>query len=179
MSNKIYALDASGSNVDLQRTQLTPLYPLGKIVTIVDKKVRNPEFLLEFIYIKNTKLSPMIAFEPIVIKESVIKNAEIFGSQILVQEGKAITLVAVPQFDILLNQYGFVQIRGNASAVVQGDIGTNFDLKFPLDALSPPRLIKNANNKQTLAKTTQVIAGVNIKTIRILLLGKKVAIPNT
>ena len=176
MAFKYYDLSALGSINDLISTALTPQYPLGKIVSIENDRARDSEFLLEFIYIKNSALSPMEAFVPIVITESYIRNAEVFGTQTPVLENEPIILIGVPQIEIPFDSYGFVQITGNAQASVQGNIGDNTGLKLAADL--PTGFKATTSNRQRIGKTIgDILSGGNIEVIQVLLFGRKVEIP--
>ena len=178
MSLQYYDLTALGSVNDLIITNpLIPEYPLGLIVTINDTSSTHSNFSLQFMYIKNTALSPMVAFEPVVIAESHIKNAEVFGSQSFVTQGAPIFLIAVPQLEILLGRYGFVQIRGTATCNVQGAIGSNTGLRLAVNL--PTALKANAVASQNVGITIGTNLTGGALPIGVLLLGNKVGIPAT
>ena len=118
----------------------------------------------------------MLSFEPIIIKESVVKNQEVFGDQTPILESQPIVRIGVPQIDLKLGHYGFVQIRGSCRASVQSVVGSNSPLKL---AVNLPTAFKGttALDQRVGITTGQSLSGVNI--IPILLLGNKVAIPAT
>lgn len=174
MTNKVYDLDALGNINDLVRTTSTPLYPLGKIVTIEDDEVRNPEFLLEFIYIKNIGAVTINNFEPLVIKDSNVRNAEVFGNQVVVQEGTPRIRVAIPAINILAGEYGFVQLKGNTKALVEASVSISDSLQLTVN--QPIALISTTNDKDRVGIAIgEALSGFEV--IPILLLGNKVGIP--
>ena len=176
MGQLVYKRIALGDDNDLIIPTSFPQYKLGEIIQLIDKEVANPEVIAEFIYIKN--IEDFDNHEVAIIGKTTEIDDEISLTEPLGAQTLPIALVGIPQIVIGSDVYGFVQIKGNALAIVTGNpspisIGDPLHLGFGiLDQLQG-----GGNLSHTVAfALADLASGVNLD-FPILMLGDKVAIP--
>lgn len=158
MGKKLFVPVALGNEADIIRITSTPLYKLGQRINVIDDKARNKETIQEYIYVFAS--INIIQFQPytVITRQNINEECRLttppgalnFASNRVAVPQQTPLNELLPTVAIPAGFYGFAQLKGNGTVLVDTTYSANTFL----------RLAVNGTNLITTGSTPAIVAQV-------------------
>ena len=169
MGRQLYLRQGLGTITDITHPTITPLYKLGEIIPIEE----DDGTLSDYIYIK--AVTALTQFQPYVLDYSVVVNST-YTNKSPVTQLEPIEKVIIPQDAFLIDQFGFVLLKGNGKALLIAESYASGDF---LEILNTATALNVGNPFSASSTAMSRETGTTAEARDIFLLGLTTIVPAT